>query len=50
MYTYFKDNEKMKQPLPGTGGLEKRVLFAALTASSMRAFIECPFEYAKVKR
>ena len=50
MFTYFKDNESLKVPIPGTGGIEKRVLLSAIVASSVRAFIECPFEYAKVKR
>ena len=31
-------------------GLEWRTLFAGIAGGSARSFIECPFEYAKVKR
>ncbi len=48
-YTRFKDNEKMCAEIPGCLGVEWRTLFAGITAGSARTFIECPFEYAKVK-
>ncbi len=35
--------------IPGCLGVEWRTLFAGITAGSARTFIECPFEYAKVK-
>jgi len=36
--------------IPLSGGIEWRVLFAGFMAGSSRSIIECPFEYAKVKR
>lgn len=36
--------------IPGTGGMQHRVLIAAILASSSRATVECPVEYAKVNR
>jgi len=43
------DSDKMKQNIPGTG-TQYRVLLAAFIAGSVRAVVECPFEYMKVKR
>ena len=40
----------MRKTIAGTGGLEWRVLCAGFMGGSMRSIIECPFEYAKVKR
>ena len=40
----------MKKVLPYSGGIQIRVLGAGLFASAARAIVECPFEYAKVKR
>ena len=40
----------MKYKVPLTGGLELRIIGAALTASLVRTLVECPFEYAKVRR
>lgn len=40
----------MTTPIPYTGGLEVRIIGAALTASVVRTLVECPFEYAKVRR
>ena len=36
--------------IPWTGGLQGRVVVGGVLAASARALIECPFEYAKVKR
>ena len=36
--------------LPLTGGLQVRVVVGGLTASTVRAIIETPLEYAKVRR
>mmetsp|Transcript_20912 Transcript_20912/g.25707 ORF Transcript_20912/g.25707 Transcript_20912/m.25707 type:complete len:100 (+) Transcript_20912:190-489(+) len=36
--------------IPGMGGVEYRTILAGLAGGSARSFIECPFEYAKVKR
>ena len=33
-----------------TGGIEYRTLCAGWIAGSVRSLLECPFEYAKVKR
>ena len=40
----------MRKKIPGTGGIEYRVPASAFIAGSVRACVECPFEYAKVKR
>ena len=49
-YTKWEKNESMQQTIPGTGGLEWRTVCAGFLGGSTRSFIECPFEYAKVKR
>jgi solute carrier family 25 carnitine/acylcarnitine transporter 20/29 len=49
-YTKWKDSEMLLREIPGTFGLQYRVVLAGFVASSARAIIECPFEYAKVKR
>ena len=33
-----------------TGGLQLRVVASGLMSAAARAIVECPFEYAKVKR
>lgn len=48
-FTGTENNEGMKKTIPGTSGLQWRVFFGGIAASSARACIECPFEYAKVK-
>ena len=47
---YDQINESRMKEIPGTFGLQYRVVTAGLIASSVRAVIESPFEYAKVKR
>ena len=49
-YSKFNNNPKMTTQIPYTGGLEVRIIGAALTASVVRTLVECPFEYAKVRR
>jgi len=49
-YTKAEQGNFLKSTIPWSGGLECRVLAGGVLASSARAFIECPFEYAKVKR
>ena len=44
-----EQNETMKQCIPGTG-IQFRVFLGGFIAGSARSLIECPFEYAKVKR
>jgi solute carrier family 25 (mitochondrial carnitine/acylcarnitine transporter), member 20/29 len=40
----------MTSAIPLTGGLQPRVIAAGVMASTARALVECPFEFAKVKR
>jgi len=40
----------MRKHIPFTGGIELRTLCAGWMSGSFRALLECPFEYAKVKR
>ena len=50
LFTRWGSNETMCQKIPMGMGLEWRTLFAGIAGGSARSFIECPFEYAKVKR
>lgn len=36
--------------MPFTGGIELRVFLGGMIAGTVRSLMECPFEYAKVKR
>ena len=38
------------KPIPGSGGLEARVVIAGVTASTARAIVECPLELIKVRQ
>ena len=49
-YTRWEKNEFMCQKIPGSAGLELRCAAAGWLSGSFRAIMECPFEYAKVKR
>ena len=49
-WTKAEDSPSMKEVIPGSGGIQYRVLFGGIIAGTARALIECPFEYAKVKR
>ncbi|KAJ3202528.1 hypothetical protein HK099_001814, partial [Clydaea vesicula] len=49
LYTKW-DNQFMKKEIPYTFGLQNRVVLAGFAASTARALIECPIEYAKVCR
>ena len=49
-YTRWANNKTLCQEIPFMMGLEWRTLFAGIAGGSARSFIECPFEYAKVKR
>ena len=40
----------MTRKIPYTAGLEPRIIAAGLIAGAFRAIIECPVEYAKVRR
>ncbi|XP_023218089.1 mitochondrial ornithine transporter 1-like isoform X2 [Centruroides sculpturatus] len=48
-YTYL-DNDIGKTEIPLTHGLQIRVIAGGLMAGATRAIIECPLEYAKIKR
>ena len=49
IYTYM-DSPIGKYQLPGTFGLESRVIFGGLAGGTARALIETPLEYAKIRR
>lgn len=49
-HTSLAQREAMCQAIPFTFGLQWKILIAGWAGGSVRAFIECPFEYAKVKR
>lgn len=42
------DNKFGKRPIPGTNGLETRVIVGGMVAGTCRALVETPLEYAKV--
>jgi solute carrier family 25 carnitine/acylcarnitine transporter 20/29 len=44
------DNRFGKTPIPLTNGIEIRVICGGMMAGTMRALIETPLEYAKIKR
>lgn len=48
--TYWETSDSMKQPIPGTGGIQWRVLFSGLISGSSRAIVESPFQYSKTRR
>ena len=50
VYTKFEKNKALCQEIPYTMGIEYRTVLAGMAGGSARAFIECPFDYAKVKR
>ena len=49
-YTKWASDPFMREKIPFTGGIEYRTLCAGWIAGSVRSLLECPFEYAKVKR
>ena len=49
-YTMFEKNENLTKPLPLSGGLQYRVILSGILAGTARSIVECPFEYAKVRR
>ena len=50
VYTKFMNDTNMTKKIPFTGGLEPRVLLGGFIAGMARSVMECPFEYAKVRR
>eukprot|EP01116_Phalansterium_solitarium_P003888 TRINITY_DN14723_c0_g1_i1.p1 TRINITY_DN14723_c0_g1~~TRINITY_DN14723_c0_g1_i1.p1 ORF type:complete len:281 (-),score=67.60 TRINITY_DN14723_c0_g1_i1:228-1070(-) len=49
LYTKW-NNDLMVNTIPFSGGLQYRVVAAGVLASTSRSLVECPVEYAKVKR
>lgn len=49
-YTWMGDYPFCKQTIPGTFGIETRVIFGGIIASTARAIIETPLELIKVRR
>jgi len=49
-FTRWEHTESMCQKIPLTGGIEFRTVAAGVASGSFRAILECPFEYAKVRR
>jgi len=46
----FMDNDMMRSEIPGTFGVQLRVIAAGFCGSTARAVIECPLELAKTRR
>lgn len=49
-YTAADKSAALKREIPGTSGLQPRVVLAGVCASTARAIVETPLEYAKVRR
>jgi len=49
-FTKWEKQDNMRWKIPYTGGIEFRTAAAGVMSGSFRALLECPFEYAKVKR
>ena len=49
LYTKLSNHKTFIKEIPYCFGLQIRVLFAGFVAGSIRAIIECPFEYSKVQ-
>ena len=49
-YTMWADSPTLTKHIPFSGSMEWRTLAAGIMSGSARALLECPFEYAKVKR
>jgi solute carrier family 25 carnitine/acylcarnitine transporter 20/29 len=50
VFTKCESHPSTRKKIPFTGGIELRVLLGAMASATSRAIVECPFEYAKVKR
>jgi hypothetical protein len=50
VFTKCEKSPNSRKKIPLTGGIELRVLYGAMASATSRAIVECPFEYAKVKR
>jgi solute carrier family 25 carnitine/acylcarnitine transporter 20/29 len=50
VFTKCESNPNARKKVPFTGGIEYRVFYGGMASATARALVECPFEYAKVKR
>jgi solute carrier family 25 carnitine/acylcarnitine transporter 20/29 len=50
VFTKCESIPTARTKLPLSGGIELRVIIGALASATTRAIIECPFEFAKVRR
>ena len=50
IYTVADNSPAICRDMPGTAGLQPRVILAGVCASTARAIVETPLEYAKVRR
>jgi solute carrier family 25 carnitine/acylcarnitine transporter 20/29 len=49
-FTHWESSESMKKEIPGTYGVQYRVVAGGMFGGTVRSCLECPFEYAKVKQ
>jgi solute carrier family 25 carnitine/acylcarnitine transporter 20/29 len=49
IYTRLENTTHFNRAIPYTLGLETRVILGSFLAGTVRSFIECPFEYSKVR-
>lgn len=49
-YARMEDTPSLTNAIPGTSGLQPRVILAGMFAGSVRSIVECPTEYIKVKQ
>ena len=49
-YTYLQNNPFGTYELPGTGGVQIRVIMGGLASATARAITETPIEYTKIRR
>ena len=49
-FTKLGESESMNREIPGTFGVQYKLVLAGLCAGTVRSTIETPFEYVKVKK
>ena len=49
VHTKCEQYESLTRSIPGTYGIQYRVIAGAFMGATARSLVECPFEYAKVK-
>ena len=50
VFTFLSKNEILTSSIPYSFGVQPRVIIGAFFSGLVRSFVECPFEYAKVKK